>query len=66
MKVKLKFKSLQLTGRSEAPKVVKSYRIDPDEFIEAEAACQAQHGCGLSSIIGPLVKAYFELDKPKT
>jgi hypothetical protein len=53
------------SGDSEA-KVVKSYRIEPAAAESAEALCQAQHGRGLSSFVGDLVKSYFGLDKKKS
>lgn len=46
-------------------KVVKTYRIDPDTFEAAEAACKQQHGVGIATFIEPLLKAHFKLDKDK-
>jgi hypothetical protein len=46
-------------------KVVKTYRIEEDLFDKADALSRQKHGVGLSSLIGPLVKAYFKLDKDK-
>lgn len=61
-KSKLPTKQLHVTDKSGA-KVVKTYRIDPLKWEEAENKCQAQHGCGVASIVEDLIISYFGLKK---
>jgi hypothetical protein len=49
--------------KSEGPKVVKTYRIDPTVFAEAEAKCKQVYSLTIASFIEHLLKSHFDLKK---
>lgn len=61
----IKFFDAVSAQQNNAPKEVKTYRIDPVVYEAAERKCRQKHNVGVASIIEPLLKSYFKIDEAK-